>query len=165
MELRLPVSEVVEAAHPPEIEADNRRALIVDDIDVNRHILSEQLEAWGFRPDTASCGAEALNMLRTANDKSDPYAFAILDFFMPEMDGEQLAREIRGDEMICDTALMVLTLVDRPGDARRFRELGVDGYLVKPARSSLLLQTISNLLCAGDETKGDATAAVRRGYY
>ena len=156
VELKLPISDAVEITRAPEIEANNRRVLIVDDIDVNRHILSEQLEAWGFRPDAAQSGAEALKMLRAAKEEGEAYAFAILDFFMPGMDGEQLTREIRNDELIRDTDLMVLTSVDRAGDARRFRELGVEGYLVKPARSSLLLQTISTLLSSGGEHKSDA---------
>ncbi len=161
IEVDLPIGEAMEVTAPLTIEADNRRALIVDDIDVNRNILSEQLTAWGFRPDAAADGHQALDMLRAAKANNDPYIFAILDFLMPEMDGEQLAQEIKADNNIRNTELMVLTSVDRPGDARRFREIGVDGYLVKPARSALLLHTISSLLSANEDAQtGEASGAV-----
>lgn len=158
VEMTLPLSDQSEFATVPTIDAANRRALIVDDIDVNRHILAEQLTAWGFRADAAENGCEALEMMRAAKADADPYAFAVLDFFMPEMDGQQLACTIKADAEISDTALMVLTSVERPGDTRRFRDIGVDGYLVKPARANLLLHTISTILSINGENEEAAGA-------
>ncbi|MHA7871200.1 MAG: response regulator [Hyphococcus sp.] len=147
IKLNLPTREDDEVVWQSPFDPDERRALIVDDIAVNRRILIEQLNAWGFRPEAAASAAEGLEMMRNAQAEGDPYAFAILDFFMPDMDGYDLARAIKSDSTLADTAIMVLTSVDRSGDARRFREIGVDGYLVKPARSTLLFQTIVGILC------------------
>ncbi len=158
VEMTAPVSDQAEITTAPAIDAANRRALIVDDIDVNRHILAEQLTAWGFRVDAAENGSQALAMMRAAMADADPYAFAILDFFMPGMDGRQLACAIKADSEIRDTALMVLTSVDRPGDARCFRDIGVDGYLIKPARATLLLHTISTMLSVDGESEATAGA-------
>lgn len=146
VELILPVSEAEEIVWETTFEPDGRRALIVDDIGVNRHILCEQLTSWGFKADAAHNGTEALAMLRKASDDGNPYHFAILDYCMPEMDGEDLTLAIKGDEYISNTALLILTSIDRAGDARRLRELGVGAYLVKPARSALLHETVVQLL-------------------
>ena len=69
---------------------------------------------------------------------------------MPDMDGETLTRAIKSDERIRHTALLILTSVDRAGDARKFRGLGVGAYLVKPVRSVLLHETVVKLLQDAD---------------
>lgn len=154
IELALPIHKSEEIAEPSIFDADGVRVLVVDDIGVNRRILLEQLGAWGFRPDAAPNAAEALGMLRDAHAAGAPFKLAILDYFMPETDGLDLARQIRADESLRDIPLMVLTSVDRPGDSRRFREVGVDGYLIKPARAALLFETIVNILCADKSAGG-----------
>jgi len=150
IEMTLPTRDDEEIIWQSTFDAEGQRVLVVDDIDVNRQIVTEQLASWGFSADAASSGEEALMMLRKAEAKNDPYVLAILDFLMPEMDGEELVRRIRGDANINDTALIVLTSVDRTGDAGRFRELGVDGYLVKPARAALIFETIAGILLQND---------------
>lgn len=143
--LTMPVSEAEEIVWETTFEPDGRRVLIVDDININRHILCEQLTSWGFEAEAACSGEEALEMLRAAAE-DNPYHFAILDFCMPEMDGEALTRAIKSDENIRYTALLILTSVDQDGDARKFRDLGAGAYLVKPARSTLLHETVVKLL-------------------
>ncbi|MEO0697036.1 MAG: response regulator [Pseudomonadota bacterium] len=123
-----------------------RRVLIVDDIDVNRQITSEQLTAWGFAPETVDRADAALKALRQAENEGRPYDLAILDYFMPDMDGEMLARAMRADESLKSVPILVMTSVDQPGDAARFKALGVEGYLIKPARQALLLKTIREIL-------------------
>jgi signal transduction histidine kinase/PleD family two-component response regulator len=145
IELNLPMTNSEEVVWDATFEADGRRVLIVDDVEVNRKILTEQLLSWGFKPDAASNGKEALSMLRDARHDGEPYALAILDFHMPEMDGEELARRIKDDASLNGTVLMALTSVDGGGDARRFREIGVAAYLVKPVRSALLFETIADV--------------------
>ena len=151
--------EAPPAPRPP-FDAYGRRVLVVDDIEVNRRIAAEQLAAWGFSPDTAGSGAEALEALKTAAAACKPYELAILDFFMPAMDGEMLARAIRSDADIAATPLLVMSSVDQEGGAADFRKIGVEGYLVKPVRSAHLMQTIADLfLSRGSEPARDAAPA------
>ena len=63
------------------------RVLIVDDNATNRQILRHQILAWKMRPSTAASGAEALEILRAAAAVDKPYALALLDVQMPQMDG------------------------------------------------------------------------------
>ncbi len=150
VELTLPTRDDEEIVWQAVFNPDGQRVLVVDDIDVNRQIVTEQLAAWGFSSDAASSGEDALLKMRMAAVKNEPYAIAILDFFMPEMDGEELVQRIKNDAAINKVALIVLTSVDHKGDARRFRELGVDGYLVKPARAAMIFETIAGILQTSD---------------
>ena len=67
--------------------------LVVDDNPVNRRILARQVELAGASTDTAAGGAEALELTRRG-----PYDLVLADLQMPEMDGFELARRIRGRE-------------------------------------------------------------------
>lgn len=155
-DLSLPVAEIGEPRADTLAISHNRRVLVVDDVEVNRQIGLEQLGAWGFRVDAVASADAAMLALRAAVADSDPYDLAILDYFMPEVDGEMLARKIREDASIRETPLLILTSVDQPGDARKFREIGVEGYLVKPARSSLLMSTIRQIIGAKTAATTDA---------
>ena len=150
VDLTLQVSESEEIVWETTFTPDGQRALVVDDIGVNRRILCEQLASWGFDADAAADGDKALAMLRAAQARGEPYHFAILDLCMPDMDGETLTRAIKSDDSIRHTALLILTSVDRAGDARKFRGLGVGAYLVKPVRSVLLHETVVKLLQDAD---------------
>ena len=145
-ELTLPAKESADIAWLPTFEPNGQRVLVVDDIEVNRRILHEQLTSWGFDPVMAASGADALQRLEEAKNNNAPIDLAILDFHMPEMDGEELARRIRANADYDNVRLMALTSVDAGGDSRRFREIGVTAYLVKPVRGALLLETIAELL-------------------
>ena len=135
--------------------AGGRRVLVVDDIEINCTIAAEMLSAWDMRVDTARSAQSALAKLRAAKAGGDPYALVLTDFFMPEMDGMAFVRELNATPEIAETPIVVLSSVDEAGHAREFKSLGVDAYLVKPARSRILMQTIKDVL--GTE-KADASA-------
>jgi CheY-like chemotaxis protein len=85
----------------------------------------------GMRPNVASSGEEALAMLRAAEAARDPYAIAVIDYQMPEMNGEDLGKLIKADKLLADTSLVLFTSSGQPGDAKRISELGFAGYLTK----------------------------------
>jgi CheY-like chemotaxis protein len=68
---------------------------------------------------------------------------------MPGMDGGEVAAAIRQDETVGRTAIVMLTSVDNTSDGRAFRHLDIQGHLVKPARTAVLLQTMIEALQAG----------------
>jgi CheY-like chemotaxis protein len=119
------------------------RLLVVDDLEVNRRVLHEQLKNWRLEHKCVPSGADALTELRAAQSSGRPYAIALLDYLMPQMDGETLARLIKADSTIADTALIMLTSGSQREDARRFLANGFAAYLLKPVvRPVMLLEAI-----------------------
>jgi CheY-like chemotaxis protein len=131
------------AAPVPLDELRNLRALVVDDNEVNRRVLHEQITSWGMRSDSFATGEEALQALREAKAGGDPYHFAILDYQMPGMDGAELARAVKANAQICDTVVVLLTSVSQWIEVRQKESGTIDASLVKPVRQSQLLNTLS----------------------
>jgi signal transduction histidine kinase/CheY-like chemotaxis protein len=124
----------------PLAELNGLRVLIVDDNEVNRRIVHEQITSWGLRNGSFAGGEQALEALREAREKGDPYDFVISDFHMPVIDGAALAKAIKADPAIRDTVVVVLSSI---GDSREARAAqGIDAYLVKPVRQSQLFNTL-----------------------
>ncbi len=161
----LPLPVHGEAASPKRAPKDvsGARILIVDDNEVNRAILLEQLGSWRFEAAAVASGREALSALRQAKSNNRPFELIIMDQHMPGMNGSAVITAVREDTAIAGTAIVMLTSVDQSGDAREMRALGVKGYLVKPARASLLFDTIVDILHdlhgeAGEEDVPDFSA-------
>jgi two-component system sensor histidine kinase/response regulator len=125
-------------------EVSDLRVLVVDDNKTNRQILRHQLLAWKMRPDCAVSGEEALKMLRAAASAGKPYALALLDFQMPEMDGLGLACAIKSDPVIRITRLVILTSHGQLLSPAELQEFGIDSCVVKPTKQSRLFDCIVN---------------------
>ncbi len=120
--------------------------LVVDDNATNRRILEATLERWRMRPTTVTCGPDALEVLRQASRAGAPFALALLDGHMPEMDGFTLARHIQEAPELSGLAVLMLTSGGQPGDVARCRELGIRCYLTKPVKQPDLWRTIATAL-------------------
>ena len=86
-----------------------------------------------MRAAAAVDGRDALARLREAAAAGEAFDIVIVDFHMPEMDGVELARQIRADATIGAVRLLLLTSSTRRGDGAGARAAGFDGFLVKPA--------------------------------
>ena len=96
----------------PRVELDALRGvsvLIVDDSDVNRQVLVEQVTAWGLRAETCAAGIDALRALREAHTAGAAFDLVIADHQMPGLDGAELAAAVRGDSCLRDTVFVMLT--------------------------------------------------------
>ncbi len=116
--------------------------LVVDDNATNRKILEDMLHALGMTPTSAASGKEALERL----EREGPFALAVLDVQMPEMDGFALAERIRRDPRLGSPKLMLLTSAGQRGDGARCREMGLDAYLTKPITRSELEEAVRAVL-------------------
>lgn len=119
------------------------RVLIVDDNATNRTILEEVCRNWRMQPSCVAGAREALQKLRTAVETGEPFQLVLTDASMPDVDGFQLCEQISEDPSLSSTIVMMLTSLDRQGDARRCEELGLSAYLLKPIKQSELLDTIT----------------------
>jgi signal transduction histidine kinase/DNA-binding response OmpR family regulator len=124
--------------------------LIVDDNATNRKILERTLLEWEIAPALASSAEEGLAMLREAAEANRPYAIALLDFAMPEMNGVELARQMINDPALAKTRRALLTSTGTRGDARVGE---MDAFLTKPVRQSALFDCIVSLAGGAEVAK------------
>ena len=150
-----------------------RPALIVDDNETNRRLLTTILSNWGMRPTAVSSAAQAMAALdRTAN-AGQPFCLVITDLNMPDVGGFQLTQQIRSSALYRDLPVMVLSSSSSPGDQERCVALGVAARLLKPVKQSLLLDNIMRTVVgisraglgagvqAGDAKPGEARRSLR----
>jgi len=116
--------------------------LVVDDNDTNRRILDETLINWKMNVVSVDCGQDSLNALERAHDARNPIEIVVLDVHMPEMDGFDVAKAIRGNSELSETKIIMLTSGGQLGDAAQCREIGVNAFLTKPVKQSDLLNAI-----------------------
>jgi two-component system, sensor histidine kinase and response regulator len=146
-------AEIRKPASPEAVDIAGIRALIVDDNALNRQIYREMLSKWGLIYGEARDGEGALEELKRAFESGDPYRLMLLDLQMPGIDGFELAEKVMESPYGAGLEIVVLTSAGQPGDADRCREMGISGYLQKPARMAELFDTILMVLGrSGDET-------------
>jgi signal transduction histidine kinase/CheY-like chemotaxis protein len=98
-----------DAGRPVGSDYEEASVLIVDDNDTNRSILFHQISAWGYTVELAESGSQALEILNEKAEQEQNFDAVILDLHMPNMDGLELAREIRKIPAIADIKAMMLT--------------------------------------------------------
>lgn len=144
--INLPVDENEKERPAPPKDLNGAKVLVVDDNEVNRSILTENLQAWNF--DAAACASaqQAENVLRSAHSKNARVDLIILDYHMPEVNGAQFANNIRYLAEFASIPIIMLTSVDYADDGSTFSSLGIEDHLSKPARSQALLDLIVSVL-------------------
>ncbi len=126
----------------PAITLGGRRALVVDDNEANRRILTSMLQRWGLTCLGFEHPAAAIEYTRTHDD----FDLAVLDMMMPEMNGVELAarlHQLPGREKL---PLILLSSISRE-DLRSFNPMEhFSVVLTKPIRQALLLDAINKTL-------------------
>lgn len=112
-----------------------RRALVVDDSEDIRFLLTRVLALDGFDVIQAAGGAEALEVLEEA---ADPPHVVVLDVQMPDMDGWETLQEIRARPATAGLNVVMCTVKGRAADLVHGWELGCDAFVTKPFDIDLL---------------------------
>ena len=126
------------------------KILIVDDDFTSRKILLKYLLEYG-QCDVAVNGKEAVEAFKLASEENETYDFICLDIMMPEMDGQEVLKEIRQFEKQKEIygldgvkIIMTSALDDSDNIKMAFREQ-CEGYLVKPIDKQKLIQKMESL--------------------
>jgi signal transduction histidine kinase/DNA-binding response OmpR family regulator len=122
-----------------------KRILVVDDNATNREIVSRQVRSWGMEPVAVGLPSEALALI----EKGEHFDVAALDLLMPEMDGFELAREIRRHRDARELPLVLITSVTGVPRARSAEEFSAQ--LAKPLKASQLYNALLSVLVEPDE--------------
>ncbi|MEY6433522.1 response regulator [Thioalkalicoccus limnaeus] len=136
-----PITQQVQRAggdvvEPPDLSG--QRVLLVEDIEINRLVAIEWLEAAGLAVDTAENGAEALA-------KADParHAAVLMDLQMPVMDGLEATRRLRATAGCESLPIIAMTAHALKGDLERGLAAGMNDYLTKPIDPAKLFATLA----------------------
>ncbi len=146
--LHLPICPDSTAAHaaPASPAHRARRALIVDDNDTSRDVLGVMLRQGGWQPQEAASGEAALIELAAAARRDEPFDLVLMDWRMPGMDGIETARRIKQDASLGHTpAILMITAFGREQVLAKAREVGLEGFLVKPVSASVLNDSLAEL--------------------
>ncbi len=125
-----------------------KNILVVDDSDVNRQLVRQQLESWGCRVEEASNGEQALEKLHEAVAAEEPFMTAILDMQMPEMNGLTLGHKIKESRELEETSLVLLSPLEQL-NGETSKETIFAALLTKPVKSSQLYDCLAKILGAG----------------
>jgi CheY-like chemotaxis protein len=124
--------------------------LVAEDNPVNQIVAVRELERCGCRTQVASDGAAALEAL-----DREPFDAVLMDCQMPGMDGfkatAELRRRERDDGKGRRTAVIAMTASAMKGDIERCLAAGMDDYISKPMRFTVLVDTLRRWLPVLDE--------------
>ena len=111
--------------------------LVVEDNARNMALLSDVLQATGYRTLQASTGRQALTLAAQHGP-----ALVLMDIRLPDMDGLEALRSLRSDPRTVSIPVLAVTAQAMKGDRERFLDAGFDGYLSKPIDIDALLAAV-----------------------
>jgi CheY-like chemotaxis protein len=120
------------------------KILLVEDDEMNRDMLSRRLQLEDYVVIQAVNGLEGIERAR-----AEAPDLILMDISLPELDGWQATRRLKGDEVTRRIPVIALTAHAMTGDAQRFFEAGCDAYESKPIDWQRLMSSMTALLNQG----------------
>ncbi|NEV63598.1 PAS domain-containing hybrid sensor histidine kinase/response regulator [Thiorhodococcus minor] len=132
------------------------RVLVAEDDLINRDVIRELLRIVGLEADFAGTGHEVIAMACASR-----YPLVLMDIQMPEMDGLEASRRLRGRADWRPCPILAMTANAFEEDRQRCREAGMDDHLSKPVDPQHFYATLLTWLERSD-LAGSATHPVKR---
>jgi len=126
------------------VDLDGMKVLIVDDLPESREIMLNMIRNFSCCGETVSSGQEALERLKMAQEAGEPFGLVLLDWRMPGMDGSTVAFLIRQDLKL-DVPIIMVSAFGSKELMQEAGRKGVNGYLDKPIRQSVLFDSIMDV--------------------
>jgi PAS domain S-box-containing protein len=130
------------------------RVLIVDDVETNLYVAKGLLAPYGLTIETVTSGFEAVEKIKGGAS----YDIIFMDHFMPEMDGLEVAKILRG--LGYERPIIALTANAIAGQAEMFMANGLDGFISKPIDIRQLNATLNKLI--RDKYPAEVVEAARK---
>ena len=126
------------------VDPKDMRILVVDDEEIAAEHARIVLDEAGIKSDTCFDGQTALHMLEVQHAKHEPYSLVLLDWKMPEMDGLEVAKEIRS-RYDKETTVIILTSFNWDEIMDEALHIGVDSFLAKPLFASNVIDEFERI--------------------
>lgn len=121
-----------------------QNVFVVDDADFMVDMLRLILEEGGHRVvGSAADGIRAVEQLREVVSRSLAVDVVLVDLYMPKRDGFETVREIRA--ILPDVKVLLVTANATLPVALKAKELGIDGFIVKPFEPETLLEALRKI--------------------
>jgi len=130
--------QILEQLHESDPVLAGKKALIVDDDMRNIYALTSLLERHKMEVMYAESGAEGIDVLRRNLDVD----VVLMDVMMPEMDGYEAMRRIRGMDEYKNLPIIALTAKAMKGDREKCMEAGASDYITKPIDAQQLVSLL-----------------------
>ena len=157
---------VAEATHERSAPAlpslQGRLVMVVDDNDSARTVMTSLLEGMGLQVRCAASGAQALEELQAVHAAGLRCEAAFIDWQMPQMDGVELARQVRRLWPQEAPQMVIVTGHGREESLEVFRRAQLDRVLLKPVNASVLHDEVARLLGGAGITAGSPRARAER---
>lgn len=137
--------DVMEGVEEEEVDIAGKRehsVLVVEDDEDLQGLIVKLLKR-DYNVYTAANGVAAIELFKSKDREID---LVVSDVMMPEMNGVELCKYIKGHFDICHIPVLLLTAKNREEDRIEAYESGADGFIAKPFSFSLLCARIRNLL-------------------
>lgn len=118
-----------------------QKILIVEDNDMNRDMLSRRLARRGYEVAVAADGRQGIETAQTMRPD-----LILLDLSLPEIDGWEVARRLKGEQSTSSIPIIALTAHAMTGDRDEAIAAGCNDYDTKPIEFQRLLGKIEGLL-------------------
>ncbi len=161
-----PPAEARPLADRGPVDLTGVRVMVVDDNQTNRRILRGVLRESGALVHLADSGAAALDRLDELDAARTPPDLIVMDVQMPEMDGLEVVQRLRTHPDLAAFAqipVLVLTSANRSEDTQRVRDLGIEGYFLKPLPRPDLLRAVAAIQAERDVPVEPVRGTVRLG--
>jgi signal transduction histidine kinase/DNA-binding response OmpR family regulator len=147
----------------PESTLGGLHIMVAEDNEINARIICRRLEKLGALVTRAENGAQAAELARAAQaGRVRGFDIALMDLFMPELDGLEATRLIRTEEARTGSPrlpIIALTASALEQDERAARGAGVDALLTKPVEFAALSASIAAALAPRAQEEREALAA------
>lgn len=123
------------------IQSEKNTVLIVEDNPLNMTLESELLGMNGFNVLKATCGKEAMDIL-----KSSIPDLIILDARLPDINGIELFKKIKQDKKTCHIKIAAVTASTMKEEEEEMKSIGFDAFIPKPIDIKKFVQQIKELI-------------------
>jgi PAS domain S-box-containing protein len=125
-----------------------KKVLLVEDSEINRRFVKDNLQQSGILVVEAENGAVAMQKLKDTRPD-----LVLLDIMMPVMDGYEMVKKLKSSETLRGIPVIALTALAMKEDIERISGSGFDGFLIKPFHIGELFEKMNDLLAQGSKSE------------